>query len=416
MPCPCEILLRWQMIKNLPVLFLFLLSPAMAANVQSWPLPITTSAAQPNLTQTSRGELILSWVERKNSGHRLQMATYTNAKWSTPQTIAEGDNWFVNWADFPSTTALPDGTLWAHYLVKRSAGTYAYDVMLKQSKDHGKTWSKPIIVHDDGTESEHGFVSLWPWSKNELAIAWLDGRHTAGSASHEHSVNTKQEDFGKAMTLRAAVFDSKGRKTKEWQLDQRTCDCCQTDAALTDQGPIVIYRDRDANEIRDIYTSRYTGNDWTLGTAVARDDWKMPACPVNGPAISANSHSVWAAWYSAAKDVPGVRLAHSNNSGENFKQVKTIATGEHIQGRVDVVSDKQGAWLLWAEENQSQSLWLQHFDAKMNASGKPVKIARLQGRGRATGFAKMQLTPKGLYLVWTDIANGKPAVQGALIK
>ncbi len=275
------------MLKYLPVFFLFALTSVAAAKVQPWPLPITATAAQPNLTQTSQGELILSWIERKKNGHRLQMAIYANAAWSTPQTIAEGDNWFVNWADFPSTTALPNGTLWAHYLVKRSAGTYAYDVMLKQSKDKGKTWSKPILVHDDGTASEHGFVSLWPWSASELAIAWLDGRHTAQSSGHEHSTIAGKEAFGNAMTLRAAVFDARGKKTKEWQLDQRTCDCCQTDAALTDKGPIVIYRDRDANDIRDIYTSRYKGTAWTTGNPVARDNWLMPACPVNGPAIAA---------------------------------------------------------------------------------------------------------------------------------
>jgi hypothetical protein len=405
------------MLKNLFILFVFLLVFSSAvADAKPWPLPITASAAQVNLAQTNKGELILSWIERKPKGHRLQMSTYANALWSKPQTIAEGDNWFVNWADFPSITALPNGTLWAHYLVKRSAGTYAYDVMLKQSKDKGKTWSKPILVHNDGTESEHGFVSLWPWSSSKLAVAWLDGRHTIGSSSHDHSASAGKDDSGKAMTLRAAVFDSNGKKTNEWQLDQRTCDCCQTDAAITSKGPIVIYRDRDTNEIRDIHTSRYLGKAWTVGKAVARDNWLMPACPVNGPAIAANQNSVWAAWYTAANDKPSVRLAHSNNSGESFQQVKTITSGAHIQGHVDVAADKNGAWLLWSEEQQSQTLWLQHFDLKMHAASMPIKISQLQGRGHATGFARMQKTAKGLFIVWTDVVGGKPVLQGAQIQ
>ncbi len=405
------------MIKKLFLLFIFLLIfRSAAADVKPWPLPVTASAAQPNLTQTSKGELILSWIERKQKGHRLQMSTYVNAAWSKPQTIAEGDNWFVNWADFPSITALPNGTLWAHYLVKRSAGTYAYDVMLKQSKDRGKTWSKPILVHDDGTESEHGFVSLWPWSSSQLAVAWLDGRHTAGSSSHDHSALASKDTFGKAMTLRAAVFDANGTKSSEWQIDQRTCDCCQTDAAITSKGPIIIYRDRDANEIRDIYTSRYIGKAWTTGKVVARDNWLMPACPVNGPAIAANQNSVWAAWYTAANNKPSIRLAQSNNNGESFQQVKTIASGAHIQGRVDVAADKNGAWLLWLEETKSQSLWLQHVDLKMHATSKPIKISQLQGRGHATGFARMQKTAHGLFIVWIDVADGKPILHGAQIQ
>jgi hypothetical protein len=162
------------------LLFLLPASAALAAKLEPWALPVSQTAAQPNLSATAGGGLLLSWIERDaGSGHRLQMAEYKEGTWSAARSIAKGNDWFVNWADFPSTTALPDGTLWAHYLVKRSAGTYAYDVMLKQSKDGGKSWSTPVIAHNDGSESEHGFVSLWPWSASELAVAWLDGRDTA---------------------------------------------------------------------------------------------------------------------------------------------------------------------------------------------------------------------------------------------
>jgi hypothetical protein len=401
----------------LPLLCLLTSGTAGAADAISWPLPVSDGAAQPNLSKTAQGHLLLSWIERDaGSGHRLQMAEFKRDGWSTPRTIAQGANWFVNWADFPSTTALPNGMLWAHYLVKRDAGTYAYDVVLKRSADGGKTWSTPITAHDDGTQSEHGFVSLWPWSANELAVTWLDGRQTAGSGGHDHSKHQEAAGLDKAMTLRTAVFGNNGKKSREWQLDGSTCDCCQTDAALTDKGPVVIYRDRDAAEIRDIYVTRHTGNAWSTGKPVARDNWTMPACPVNGPAIAAHGSDVWAAWYTAADNRPAVRLALSSTSGDRFQTVKTIRQGEHIQGRVDVSADSEGAWLLWTEESAAQTLWLQRFDRRMAAVGKALKVAQLNSRGRATGFARMQQTPTGLYVVWTDAVNGKPRLQGALIR
>ena len=52
----------------------------------------------------------------------------------------------------------------------------------------------------------------------------------------------------------------------------------------------------------------------------------------------------------------------------------------------------------------------------MAAVGKALKVAQLNSRGRATGFARMQQTPTGLYVVWTDAVNGKPRLQGALIR
>lgn len=195
------------------LIMLVLSMPAAAAAataVERWPLPASAAASQPSLGKGPDGTLNLSWIERRGDGHRLRMARYRDGRWLPATTIAEGGNWFVNWADFPSSTQLPDGTLWAHNLVKSADGTYAYDVVLYRSKDGGKTWSKPVTVNDDGTATEHGFATLWPWSRGELAIAWLDGRQTAGSAAHAGHDGAQGVDLGKAMTLRAAVFDGAG--------------------------------------------------------------------------------------------------------------------------------------------------------------------------------------------------------------
>ncbi len=387
---------------------------AQATKAEPWQLPIISPSAQPNLTKNVKNELILSWVERTKNGHRMMLAVNQKDQWSKAKTVAEGDNWFVNWADFPSTVSLANGTIWAHYLVKSSPGTYAYDVVMKSSKDNGDTWSKPIVVNDDGTHTEHGFVSLWPWSSSEVTITWLDGRMTAGTTSHDHETMSTDENTNKVMTLRAAVFSDDGKKSKEWLIDQRTCDCCQTDAAVTDNGPIIIYRNRDMKETRDIYTSRFLNGKWTAGIPISKDNWFMPACPVNGPAISALQNHVWTAWYTSADNSPAIRAAYSSNSGKTYK-TKTFFNGTQIQGRVDIVGDKTGAWMLWTEESATQSLWIVRIDTKLNFVGKPTKITQLAGRGRATGFAKLQELNGTVYVVWTDVVNGKPIVKGASI-
>ena len=391
-----------------PLLFLAASHASCAADAAPWALPVTTPAAQPSLSRAPDGGLNLSWVERTAEGHRLRFSRFRNSRWSQPVTIAAGSNWFVNWADFPSTTQLPDGTLWAHNLVKRGAGTYAYDLVLYRSTDKGVTWSAPLTVHDDGTETEHGFATLWPWSASELAVVWLDGRATAGSSGHGHQHSAADG----AMTLRAAVFNADGKRVREWPLDLRTCDCCQTDAALTSAGPVVIYRDRTPDEIRDIYSIRFHDGQWHTPQAVAKDGWLMPACPVNGPAIAADGDSVWAAWYTAAGNQTSLRMAFSGNAGKRFTLSKTFKRGPEIQGRVDLAADADGAWLLWAEEQDNQTLWLTRLDRRLNA-GAPVRIARLHGRGRATGFARIQSVDRSVYVVWTDIIDGKPKLQGA---
>src|SRR3546814_15808341 len=108
--------------------------------------------------------------------------------------IARGNDWFVNWADLPALAQLSDGSLWAHLLRKNGSATYAYDAVLSHSRDGGATWSPWRPMHDDGTPSEHGFVSLLPWSATQMGAVWLDGRTNIGRAYCRERVGQYGED------------------------------------------------------------------------------------------------------------------------------------------------------------------------------------------------------------------------------
>ena len=377
-----------------------------------WPLPTAGAAAQPDLVATPDGRLLLSWIETETgSSHTLRFATFDGKAWSAAQEIARGDDWFVNWADTPHVVATEDGALWAHWLRQSAKAAYAYDVVLSRSTDGGKTWSAPLTVNDDGTPTEHGFVSLWPQSRDSLGIAWLDGRNTAGEGHGGHDAHGSA-----AMTLRVANVDAGLRKSAESELDPRTCDCCQTDAAMTARGPLLVYRDRDGDEIRDIVVARFDSGAWTLPRKVHDDRWKMPACPVNGPAVAANGTQAWVAWYTAAGDMPKVRVARSQDAGESFSPPIELDSGLEVQGRVGVAADGDAVWVSWSREDaDGQSLWLARYDAGLGKELQRIQVAKLQGRGRATGFAQLVARGNGAYLVWTDVVDGKPALRGARV-
>jgi hypothetical protein len=44
---------------------------------------------------------------------------------------------------------------------------------------------------------------------------------------------------------------------------------------------------------------------------VHADNWTMPACPVNGPAVAARGNDVVVGWYTAAGDMAALKLARS---------------------------------------------------------------------------------------------------------
>ena len=114
-----------------------------------------------------------------------------------------------------------------------------------------RSWTQATSPHHDGTPTEHGFASLFQAPGAGLGLVWLDGRAMKAAKPDE-------EPSG-SMGLRAAVFDRQGAQVSETVVDDRVCECCPTAAAVTSEGPIVAFRDRSQDEIRDIYVSRLAG-------------------------------------------------------------------------------------------------------------------------------------------------------------
>ena len=257
----------------------------------------------------------MSWVEKvAEKRYALRFAVRDAKAWSAVGTVAEGENWFVNWADFPSVIALADGSLAAHWLVKSGTGTYAYDVNIARSKDGGKTWGTPVVPHTDKTQTEHGFVSLLPLPDGRVGAIWLDGRNLKDvKKSHDD-----ETPLAVSMTLRYAAIDANGGLSDEAELDARVCECCQTSAALTSEGAIAVYRDRSDNEVRDIYSVTREQGNWISPRPVHSDNWEINGCPVNGPSIAAEGRRVAVAWYTEANRSPKVKAVFSDDAGASF--------------------------------------------------------------------------------------------------
>ena len=365
--------------------------------------PAGVDSREPEITTTPDGRIILSWVDKiDDKRYALRFAIREGDSWTSVQTVAEGKNWFVNWADFPSVIGLADGSLAAHWLVKSGSGTYAYDVNIARSKDGGKTWGKPIVPHTDNTQTEHGFVSLIALPDGRAGAIWLDGRHLK-------DVNDKSDEhkpLAVSMTLRYAAIDDNGKLSDEAELDERVCECCQTSAALTPEGVIAVYRDRSEKEIRDIQFVKAQQGNWSLPRPVFSDNWEISGCPVNGPSVAVDGRRAAVGWYTGANEVPRVKVAFSNDAGGTFGGPIAVDDGETM-GRVDVVLLKDGSALV---------CWLAG-----NAEGGAIKVRRVQPDGqlgppaviaktdisRSSGFPRMARLGDEVHFAWTEF--GKPS-------
>ncbi|MEL1264854.1 hypothetical protein [Pseudoxanthomonas putridarboris] len=398
-------------------------APAVAKPaVHPWTLPVGAGSAQPDLAVSPDGGLLLSWVEPVGEGrHRLRLGRTSplgegNA-WDAPLTIAEGDDWFLNWADTPHVYALQDGSLWAHWLRSTGPGRMDYGIDLVRSGDGGATWTAPRLVHPAGTRGDHGFVTFWPQARDRLGIAWLDSRQKAAVGGHEGHDDGHGHGGGAAMMLRAAVHDPQAAQQGEWPLDASTCDCCTTSSAMTERGAVVVYRGRTQDEIRDTRIVRFDGMAWTAPRDVHADGWRIAGCPVNGPVVVAEGGTVWAAWYTEASGEPEVRAARSDDAGDTFQPPVTLAKGTQVLGRLSLALGGERLLAAWLEqaEDDSQRLVLGRYDLHWSEPER-IEVATVAARGRASGMPRLAWAGDAAWLAWTDVADGKPLVRGATVR
>jgi hypothetical protein len=198
-------------------------------------------------------------------------------------------------------------------------------------------------------------------------------------------------------------------------VDDRVCDCCQTAVAIAAGGPVVVYRDRSTDEIRDVYAVRYVDGRWTAPRPVHADGWRIAACPVNGPAVAADGDRVVVAWFTAAGDTARVRVAFSDDGGSTFSSPTRVDNGSPA-GRVDVALQADGSALVsWLERTVIPG-------AQGGGEGAEVRVRRVRSDGslaqwatvarssvaRASGFPQMVATARGeVFFAWT--APGNPA-------
>jgi hypothetical protein len=367
-------------------------------SVQALATPAGAGSAQPQLSVSDRG-VLASWIERRGNTATLKFAERTADGWTTARDVASGTDWFVNWADVPSVVRLSNGTIVAHWLQKSAPDTYAYDVRLSYSKDDGRTWSTSFTPHHDGTNSEHGFASLFEMPGGGLGLVWLDGRAMAGG----HDGHGRGD-----MSLRFAAFDSNWKQIAETAVDTRVCECCPTAAVMTADGPIAAFRDRSGSEIRDIVISRFEKGAWTESRAAHADNWKIAACPVNGPMLAARGRDVALAWFTATGDEGRTFVTFSSDAGRTFGAPVRLDDAGAL-GRVDLVMLPDGsAVATWIEFADQRAQFRMRRIERSGTKSDAITVAGIEGN-RTSGYPRIALHGDELIFAWT--ASGADGLQ-----
>lgn len=404
------------------------------------PPPAGPGSGQPFLASDADGGVWMSWTEpASGGGHRVAAAYFDGAEgqWGTPVAIARGSDFFVNWADFPSIHPFGE-LLVAHWLQRGGGGgTYDYGVRLAWSQDEGATWSEPWTPHEDDTPTEHGFVSVFEAAggANGLAspgaagqgaaagsrvwAAWLDGRamvEPGGPMSLRARALPIRDGRAPAPPVDSGpAFAPDADPGPEELLDDRACECCQTDAVVVGGVPVVVFRDRGEGELRNIHVVRRLPSGWTESLPVHDDGWVVGGCPVNGPAMAERDGRLAVAWFTAPDGEARVNAAFSLDGGATFGPAFRLDAGLPV-GRVDVAAlDDGSALVTWLERGQDGGAVVAGRRVAPDGALGAARTLAASSEERASGFPRIaRLGTDRLMLAWTSVAGDRSQVRVAV--
>lgn len=400
---------------------LLLAVAASAEAVRELASPAPASSSEPSLHTGPDGTTYLTYAGPglAPDERALWLATLAPdaTAWSAPRPIVSTKTLMENWADFASLTVGSDGQLWAQWFQRREGeDAHGYDGWLARSTDGGATWSKPAPLG-------HEFVSLAPLSGGRVMAVWLESARVRDPniprAKHDAHAPPPAKDphapYAPSMRLRARLLAPSGAALQDWIVDPDVCTCCQTTLArLGGDRLVVAYRGHTRDEIRDNQIAFFNQQIWSPPRLLHPDGWRIPACPVNGPAADAHGESLAIAWFTAADGIARVQAKVSRDGGIVFSPAIPVDLGRPI-GRIDLVKLADGSslvsWLEAKTETNAAGLYVRRLfpDGGLSA---PQLVASTSAV-RASGFARMaaRRDAGGLTAVisWTDAAPSDPA-------
>jgi hypothetical protein len=403
--------------------------------------PSSLKSTFPRLFTDNAGTVHMSWIHKIGEVAELRIATLTppsnpdytdGLEWSSYTSVAKSDDWFVNWADFPSVIGLNGAPVAAHWLDKVPGSPYSYHVTIQPIQDKFQSQitdssngqnvqvefeHAAFVPHTDNTNTEHGFVSMQPMDSSTFYAIWLDGRNTGGMDHGGHFMDSDHLDskLATAMTLRGALLGRDGEIIESHLIDNAVCDCCNTSLVKTDRGLIAAYRNRSSDEIRDLYVSRYENGVWDTPNTVHNDGWQIAACPVNGPQLAFHSGVTAALWFTGADNVPRVKLAFSDDYGKTFNEAILLSENQPL-GRVDIVMhNEQSAWVSYVERHEDAAK-LHIKQVMRNGTIVQALILDEMEASRSGGFPQLSSFGDGLLVAWTEIGERASTIRTSYIK
>ena len=137
------------------------------------------------------------------------------------------------------------------------------------------------------------------------------------------------------------------------------------------------------------------------------DGWRINACPVNGPMLSARGREVAIAWFTMKNGQGQVYTAFSTDAGRSFGPPIRVDEAGAL-GRVDIDLLPDGASLVsWIEYPGSEAEFRLRRIERSGARRNSVTVAPLNAT-RTSGYPRIATDGREIVFAWVEVTRGVP--------
>ena len=280
-----------------------------------------------------------------------------------------------------------------------------------ESVDGGATFAPARTVTAEGVQGARGWQTAAIAADGTVHAAWLDGRNAtrpaasaapANAGAHVHHGDMRQDIYH-------AMWRG-GDAAVETQVASNVCFCCKT--ALVSQGPTVYvaWRHLFPGGVRDIAIARSSDSGRTFSdpVRVSADDWKIDACPDDGPAMAIDAGgTLHVVWPTLATDSGSPRIAvfhaTSSDGGKTFSPRARVNSPDAPAAHPKMTLDTAGrAVVAWDETSGgARRIRLRIADQALLTLS----------TGNASSYPAVVAAGSAIVAAWTDQSNGGSVVR-----
>lgn len=281
------------------------------------------------------------------------------------------------------------------------------DIRFIASEDGGKNFSEPITVHANRDVITHAFGTLIVDKAGNIYVAWIDGRG-------REAAKAMQEKYAGNAIYYAVSSDGGKSFRGDYKIADNACECCRISLAVDHQGkPVAMWRHIFEPNIRDHAIAELTQTGRAANIVHATfDDWKIDACPHQGPAVAYGANGIrHQVWFTGKETRPtGVLYAAAGNNG---RLSEPVVLGSEQAAHADVAVQGDAVSIVWKQFDGNSTAILGRFSNDGGQSWSETELARTSGESDKPYLIK---NGSGILLVWHTRADGIQVIPVAKAK